>query len=324
MNNASPLDEFFLISFPCESLQAAHPGRPFLLKTRSSDNGIQPASRPGRLSCLWPSRFSQELATHSDFEADLKSKNQAAEMPRRRGQRVRDGSIVRAFSCLRRCCPAMTGATSYLVVVVVVLVELWLLPPPQAARQTAAATTAAPIASVVGPMAIPSAAGPAAPPAGRGEGDVPPEEPSEFPLPDPALPEFWAYAIGAEARSAATAIVAIQVRMFIPRSCSHTLSKFEATRHSIRGRASRFIWLSRLPGHYPSSADGLRALVAKPARDRNWHGPYLDRSDGIIDPWGRPYLYTPPSNGSAAVIMSFGADGKPGGSDEDQDVTSVH
>jgi general secretion pathway protein G len=77
-------------------------------------------------------------------------------------------------------------------------------------------------------------------------------------------------------------------------------------------------------GHYPSADQGLKALILKPEHGHNWHGPYLDRTDGIIDPWGRPFLYTPPRSGSSAVIMSYGADGKPGGADEDQDVTSVH
>jgi general secretion pathway protein G len=77
-------------------------------------------------------------------------------------------------------------------------------------------------------------------------------------------------------------------------------------------------------GHYPAATEGLKALIVKPEHAHNWHGPYLDRTDGIIDPWGRPFLYTPPHSGSSAVIMSYGADGKPGGADEDQDVTSVH
>ena len=77
-------------------------------------------------------------------------------------------------------------------------------------------------------------------------------------------------------------------------------------------------------GHYPSSSEGLSALLIKPEQAKNWHGPYLDRTDGIIDPWGRPYLYKPPAEGAPAVITSYGADGKPGGTDEDQDVTSAH
>jgi general secretion pathway protein G len=77
-------------------------------------------------------------------------------------------------------------------------------------------------------------------------------------------------------------------------------------------------------GHYPTSEEGLQALIVKPKNAAHWHGPYLTRTDGILDPWGRPYIYTPPSAGSVLVVMSYGADGKPGGSDEDQDVTSAH
>jgi general secretion pathway protein G len=77
-------------------------------------------------------------------------------------------------------------------------------------------------------------------------------------------------------------------------------------------------------GHYPSGDVGLKALIVKPDHVRNWHGPYIDRADGIVDPWGRPYMYKPPAAGSPAVITSYGADGKPGGTDEDQDVTSTH
>lgn len=77
-------------------------------------------------------------------------------------------------------------------------------------------------------------------------------------------------------------------------------------------------------GSYPSADDGLEALLVKPAHVRHWRGPYLTRSDGIIDPWGRPYLYTPPSGDGEPVVMTYGADGKPGGTEQNQDVSSVH
>ena len=77
-------------------------------------------------------------------------------------------------------------------------------------------------------------------------------------------------------------------------------------------------------GSYPTADEGLKALVEKPTNARRWHGPYLNRTDGIIDPWGRPFLYTPPTEGNAPVVYSYGADGKPGGTGEDQDVTSSH
>src|SRR5271155_3447103 len=48
-------------------------------------------------------------------------------------------------------------------------------------------------------------------------------------------------------------------------------------------------------GSYPTADQGLRALIAPPSGVHHWRGPYLNRRDGIIDPWGRPYLYTPRS-----------------------------
>jgi general secretion pathway protein G len=77
-------------------------------------------------------------------------------------------------------------------------------------------------------------------------------------------------------------------------------------------------------GAYPTADEGLQALIVKPAQTSHWHGPYLTRNDGIIDPWGRPYIYKPSPDGGPPVIMSYGADGKPGGTDQDQDITSAH
>jgi general secretion pathway protein G len=77
-------------------------------------------------------------------------------------------------------------------------------------------------------------------------------------------------------------------------------------------------------GAYPTADQGLTALVERPDGAKRWRGPYLNRKDGIIDPWGRPYLYTPPIGDAPAKIESLGADGKPGGTGEDQDVSSEH
>jgi general secretion pathway protein G len=77
-------------------------------------------------------------------------------------------------------------------------------------------------------------------------------------------------------------------------------------------------------GSYPTADQGLKVLVEKPNNEPRWRGPYLNRSDGIIDPWGRQFLYTPPAEGGPPVVYSYGADGKPGGTGEDEDVTSAH
>ena len=77
---------------------------------------------------------------------------------------------------------------------------------------------------------------------------------------------------------------------------------------------------------YPTSDQGLAALRTKPTTGnppRNWRGPYL-RKDVPLDPWGRPYVYVAPGidNPTSYDLYTLGRDGKPGGSDEDADITS--
>jgi general secretion pathway protein G len=75
-------------------------------------------------------------------------------------------------------------------------------------------------------------------------------------------------------------------------------------------------------GVYPTTEQGLNALAAKPTGVAGWNGPYVKDSDGLRDPWGRPYQYRSPSQrpGHAYDIISLGADGKPGGEGEDADL----
>jgi general secretion pathway protein G len=65
-------------------------------------------------------------------------------------------------------------------------------------------------------------------------------------------------------------------------------------------------------GSYPTTEQGLTALVASPDRVTNWNGPYLK---GTVpnDPWGHPYLYHSPSSRAAHDydLCSNGADNGP-------------
>jgi general secretion pathway protein G len=74
-------------------------------------------------------------------------------------------------------------------------------------------------------------------------------------------------------------------------------------------------------GHYPSADLGLTALVIQPPNEKNWAGPYLSKSIPP-DPWGRPYLYRIPGEHQDYDLISYGKDGKPGGSAEDEDITN--
>ncbi len=75
-------------------------------------------------------------------------------------------------------------------------------------------------------------------------------------------------------------------------------------------------------GHYPRQAEGLAALVKRPAGEERWHGPYL-KGEVPLDPWQQPYLYKRPDNAANRYsLQSLGADGKAGGEDEDADVAA--
>lgn len=75
-------------------------------------------------------------------------------------------------------------------------------------------------------------------------------------------------------------------------------------------------------GVYPTTQQGLAALVAKPDTDpvpSDWH-PYLSRLPR--DPWGRPYQYLNPGLHGSVDVWTYGADGKPGGTGKDADIGS--
>lgn len=74
-------------------------------------------------------------------------------------------------------------------------------------------------------------------------------------------------------------------------------------------------------GSYPNSEQGLQALYVKPNNVERWQGPYL-KKPAPPDPWGRAYGYRSPGEHGDYDLISYGADGKPGGSGEASDVLS--
>lgn len=74
-------------------------------------------------------------------------------------------------------------------------------------------------------------------------------------------------------------------------------------------------------GRYPTTAEGLQTLREKPSGVDNWNGPYL-RKEIPPDPWGRAYVYKSPGDHGEYDLISYGADGQPGGEGENQDVVS--
>lgn len=75
-------------------------------------------------------------------------------------------------------------------------------------------------------------------------------------------------------------------------------------------------------GRYPSTADGLKALIEEPASARIWNGPYLKKKVIRDDPWGNPYYFSSPGEHGDFDLYSLGRDNREGGEGEDADVVS--
>jgi general secretion pathway protein G len=77
-------------------------------------------------------------------------------------------------------------------------------------------------------------------------------------------------------------------------------------------------------GFYPSTEQGLQALVVKPQTgripSRYPESAYLKKAP--VDPWGNPYIYLSPGVHDQFDIISYGSDGEPGGEGNDDDVRS--
>src|SRR5437879_8209419 len=74
-------------------------------------------------------------------------------------------------------------------------------------------------------------------------------------------------------------------------------------------------------GRYPSTAEGLAALVRRTPGVAAWNGPYLRGGSLPNDPWNNPYLYRAPGEHGAYDIMSYGSDGQEGGSGAAADIS---
>jgi general secretion pathway protein G len=75
-------------------------------------------------------------------------------------------------------------------------------------------------------------------------------------------------------------------------------------------------------GTYPTTEQGIAALLENPGNVAGWKGPYLKRKEGLVDPWGKPFMYKQPGEKGAFDLSSFGRDGAQGGAGEDADVVN--
>lgn len=103
-------------------------------------------------------------------------------------------------------------------------------------------------------------------------------------------------------------------------------SRVETARAQIEMLATQLDLYRLDNGRYPTTEQGLDALWRKPVippLPPNWRGPY-SRKPIPEDPWGTAYVYRYPGTTSETGydLLSYGADGQPGGQDDAADITS--
>jgi general secretion pathway protein G len=75
-------------------------------------------------------------------------------------------------------------------------------------------------------------------------------------------------------------------------------------------------------GRYPTTSEGLEALIKPPPGAEGWNGPYLKKEEIPLDPWKHPYQYRSPGEHGDYDLFSYGADNAEGGEGEDADIVS--
>jgi general secretion pathway protein G len=101
-----------------------------------------------------------------------------------------------------------------------------------------------------------------------------------------------------------------------------TESKVKAAKIQIESFTSALDLYFLDTGRYPSSSEGLGALVQRPGSIASWNGPYLRGEVVPTDPWGNAYVYRAPGRRGPYDIISYGADGQEGGTGVSGDIAN--
>jgi general secretion pathway protein G len=118
-------------------------------------------------------------------------------------------------------------------------------------------------------------------------------------------------------------IIGLIMGLVGPRVLSYlTDARIKATKLQIEALGSALDLYYLDNGRYPSSSEGLEALVRRPANSGSWNGPYLKGAVVPVDPWKNNYTYRSPGEDSPYDIMSYGADGREGGTGNAADIKS--
>lgn len=118
-------------------------------------------------------------------------------------------------------------------------------------------------------------------------------------------------------------IIALLAGIVGPQVMKHMgASKTKAAKVQIEDLSAALDMYKLDTGKYPSTDQGLTALVEKPSDGKRWNGPYLRKTVVPKDPWQQGYHFASPGEHGRFDLFSYGADEKEGGEGEDQDINS--
>jgi general secretion pathway protein G len=99
-------------------------------------------------------------------------------------------------------------------------------------------------------------------------------------------------------------------------------SKVKAARIQLQSFGSALDLFYLDAGRFPSSSEGLAALVQRMPGVSAWNGPYVKGGNLPNDPWNHPYLYRSPGEHAPYDIISYGSDGQEGGTGTAADIST--
>jgi general secretion pathway protein G len=118
------------------------------------------------------------------------------------------------------------------------------------------------------------------------------------------------------------AIIGLIMGLIGPRVLNYlSESKVKAAKIQMQSFSSALDLFNLDAGRYPSTSEGLDALVHRTPGVAAWNGPYLKGGAVPKDPWNNAYIYRTPGEHSAYDIISLGADGQEGGSGVAADIS---
>jgi general secretion pathway protein G len=122
-------------------------------------------------------------------------------------------------------------------------------------------------------------------------------------------------------------VLAVLAAIILPKFFGRTDdAKITAAKVQMRALEDALQYFEVDNGYYPTTEQGLDALVSKPTAGRvpeKWReGGYLQKSAVPKDPWGNPFVYLSPGSHGPFDIVSHGADGLPGGEGNNADINS--